>query len=110
MTTNKKSSGTLTRQKVKSRVKRSFKTAFSLFLVIAIFICGLIFFVWSRLQITHLGYQISQANSTQQRLLKMNKQMKVEVASLKSLSRIESIAKNQLGLINPEPGQVIFIK
>jgi cell division protein FtsL len=40
----------------------------------------------------------------------MNKQIKVEVASLKSLSRIESIAKNQLGLINPEPGQVIFIK
>jgi cell division protein FtsL len=36
--------------------------------------------------------------------------MKVEVASLKSLSRIESIAKNQLGLINPKSGQVIFIK
>ena len=100
----------LKRYKVKGRVKRSFKTALSLFLVIALFICGLIFFVWSRLQITHLGYQISQANSTQQRLLKLNKQMKVEVASLKSLSRIESIAKNQLGLINPEPHQVIFIK
>ena len=110
MTTKKTPSGTLKRQQVKSRVKRSYKTAFSLFLVIAIFICGLIFFVWSRLQITHLGYQISQANSTQQKLLKLNKQMKVEVASLKSLSRIESIAKNQLGLINPEPHQVIFIK
>jgi len=110
MTTNKTPSGTFKRQKVKGRVKRSYKTTLSLFLVIAIFICGLIFLVWSRLQITHLGYQISQANSTQQRLLKLNKQMKVEVASLKSLSRIESIAKNQLGLINPEPHQVIFIK
>jgi len=110
MTKNKNPSGTLKRHKVKGRVKRSFKTALSLFLVIGLFICGLIFFVWSRLQITHLGYQISQANSTQQRLLKLNKQMKVEVASLKSLSRIESIAKNQLGLINPEPHQVVFIK
>jgi cell division protein FtsL len=34
----------------------------------------------------------------------------LEVASLKSLSRIESIAKNQLGLVNPEPGQMVFNK
>jgi cell division protein FtsL len=100
----------LKRKKIRSRVKKRQKTALSLFIVTTIFIWSLIFFVWSRLQITHLGYQISQANSEQQQLLKLNKQMKLEIASLKSLSRIESIAKNQLGLINPEPHQVVFIK
>lgn len=104
------SSTLLKRQKVRSRPKKRQKTALSLFIVITIFICSLIFFVWSRLQITYLGYQISQANSEQQQLLKLNKQMKLEVASLTSLSRIESIAKNQLGLNNPEPCQVVFIK
>ena len=79
-------------------------------MVVTIFISSLIFFVWSRLQITHLGYQLSQASSTQQELLKLNKQMKLEVASLKALARIENIAKNQLGLINPEPHQVVFVK
>ena len=110
MTTNRKSLRVLKHQKVKSTSKRSYKTALSLFVVVTIFISILIFFVWSRLQITHLGYQLSQANSTQQKLLKLNKQMKLEVASLKSLARIENIAKNQLGLINPEPHQVVFIK
>jgi len=91
-------------------VKKRQKTTFSLFILITIFICNLIFFVWSRLQITYLGYQLSQANSEQQQLLKLNKQLNLEAASLKSLSRIESIAKNQLGLTNPEPHQVVFIK
>jgi cell division protein FtsL len=110
MITINKSSNLLKRQKVRSRAKKRPKTAFPLFIVIIIFTCSLIFFVWSRLQITYLGYQISQANSEQQQLLKLNKQMKVEVASLRSLSRIENIAKNQLGLISPEPHQVVFIK
>jgi len=100
----------LKHQKVRSRVKKRRKITLSLFILIAIFICSLIFFVWSRLQITHLGYQISQANSKQQQLLRLNKQMKLEAASLRSLSRIEGIAKNQLGLINPESSQVVFIK
>ena len=91
-------------------MKKRQKNTLSLFILITIFICSLIFFVWSRLQITYLGYQIPQANSEQQQLLKLNKQMKLEAASLKSLSRIESIAKNQLGLINPEPSQLVFIK
>ena len=110
MIKNKQSSKPLKRQKVKSKAKKSYKTVFSLLLVITLLICSLIFFVWARLQITHLGYQISQANSTQQELLKLNKQLKLEVASLKSFSRIENIAKNQLGLTNPEPRQLVFIK
>ena len=70
----------------------------------------LIFFVWSRLQTTYLGYQISQANNEQEQLLNLNKKLKLEVASLQSLSRIENIAKNQLGLVNPKPHQMVFMK
>jgi len=100
----------LKRQKVTRRKKKGGGTVFLLSLLIAILVCSLIFFVWARLQVTYLGYQISQANSEHKQLLKLNKQMKLEVASLKSLSRIESIAKKQLGLTNPEPGQMVFKK
>lgn len=79
-------------------------------MVILLLICSLIFLVWSRSQITSLGYQISQANYEQTQLLKLNQKLKIEGASLKSLSRIEGIAKEQLGLINPEPHQMVFIK
>jgi cell division protein FtsL len=107
---NVNSSVLLRHQKVRRRVKKRQKTTLSFFILIIVFTCTLIFFVWSRLQITNLGYQISQADNEQQQLIKLNKQMKVEAASLKSLSRIERIAKNQLRLTNPEPNQVVFIK
>lgn len=100
----------LKRQKITRRTKKGRKTAFLLSLLITVLVCSLIFFVWARLQITYLGYQISQANSEHTQLFKLNKQMKLEVASLKSLSRIESIAKNQLGLVNPESSQMVFKK
>ena len=73
-------------------------------------ICSLIFLVWSRSQITSLGYQISQAKYEQTELLKLNQKLKIEGASLRSLARIEGIAKEQLGLINPEPQQMVFVK
>ena len=97
-------------QKIRSRTKKRHKTTLSLFILITVFIGSLIFTVWCRLQITHLGYQISQANSEQKQLVKLNKQLKLEAASLKSLSRIENTAKNQLGLINPKPSEMVFIK
>lgn len=73
-------------------------------------ICSLIFVVWSRIQVTQLGYQISQASQKQTQLLQTNNQLKIEEASLKSPARIEDIAQNQLGLIKPEPQQKVFIK
>jgi cell division protein FtsL len=93
--------------------KRNTKRQTSLFplsMVILSLICSLIFLVWSRSQITSLGYQISQANCEQTELLKLNQELKIEGASLRSLARIESIAKEQLGLVNPKPEQMVFIQ
>lgn len=73
-----------------------------------LFISSLIFLVWSRIQVTQLGYQISQASHEQEQLFKKNSELKIEEASLKTPSRIEDIAKNRLGLINPEPNQKVF--
>ena len=73
-----------------------------------LFISSLIFLVWSRIQVTQLGYRISQANQEQQELLQKNSKFKIEEASLKTPSRIEDLAKNRLGLKNPEPNQKVF--
>jgi cell division protein FtsL len=100
----------LKRQKAGKRKTKRQKSLFPLCMLILSLICSLIFLVWSRSQITSLGYQISQANYEQTQLLKLNQKLKIEGASLRSLARIESIAKEQLGLINPEPQQMVFIK
>lgn len=75
-----------------------------------LFISSLIFLVWSRIQVTQLGYRISQASHEQQQLLQKNSELKIEEASLKTPGRIEDLAKNQLGLINPEPHQKVFVQ
>ncbi len=71
---------------------------------------SLFFLVWCRLQITHMGYLISQAIQEQTRLLELNKELELEGNSLRSLARIEKVAREQLGLITPEPEQMVFIK
>ena len=78
-------------------------------MVIILCICSLIFVVWSRIQVTQLGYQLSQASQEQERLLQQNSQLKIEEATLKTLERIEDLALNQLGLKKPEPQQKVFI-
>ena len=104
------SSTLLKGQRARKRNTKKQRSLFPLCMVILSLICSLIFLVWSRSQITSLGYQISQANYEQTQLLKLNQKLKIEGASLRSLARIESIAKEQLGLVNPEPQHMVFIQ
>ena len=100
----------LKHQKMRGRTRRRQRASLWSVLLIILFVASLVFTVWSRLQITYLGYQLSQLNNEHTQLLKLNKQLRLEVASLESLSRIENIARNQLGLITPKPDQIIFIQ
>lgn len=93
-----------------ARKNRRGRAVIPIFFALSLLVCSLIFLVWSRFQVTYLGYQISQAMNEQKRLVNLNKQLKVEGASLKSLSRIETIATSQLGLTNPEPQQMVHLQ
>jgi len=78
-------------------------------LIVAALVFLSLLFVWSRIEVVKLGYEISYANKVYQNFNKENQRLKVEVASLKSPSRIEEIAKNKLGLIHPTNEQIIII-
>lgn len=78
-------------------------------LIVAAFVFCALFFAWSRLEIVQKGYAISQANQAYESLVKENQCLRVEVASLSSPSRIEKIAKDKLGLVNPKQEKVILI-
>ena len=79
-----------------------------LLVIIALVFCSLLF-VWSRLQVVQIGYEISQGNKIYQGLVKENQHLRVEVSSLQSPSRIAEIAKTKLGLTNPKQEQIIII-
>ncbi|MDW7644536.1 MAG: cell division protein FtsL [Desulfuromonadales bacterium] len=69
-----------------------------------------LFFVWTRIQVINLEYQIS---SQQERLRDMhqeNKNLRLEAASLRNPARIEKVAVSELGLRFPAPQQVITVR
>jgi cell division protein FtsL len=69
-----------------------------------------LFFVWSRIQVIQLGYEITQALKEGRALTEGNKQLRLEIATLKSYARIEKIAVEELSLSKPKPDQVVVIR
>jgi len=67
-------------------------------------------FVWSNYQAVQLGYVIAQLHQERGQLKETNRKLKLELANLTALDRLEQIAKNQLGLQPPQPDQIQVIE
>jgi cell division protein FtsL len=79
-------------------------------LLLLFMIGGSLVYVWSRIQVIQAGYEISSAMKTGRALTEENKRLRVEVATLKSYTRIEKIATEDLGMSNSRPDQVVIIR
>lgn len=80
------------------------------FTFIAILLVVSLFFVWSRLQVVNLEYNISSLESRVRDLSQETKRLKLEAASLRNPVRIEQVAKAELGLRLPTPEQIIIVQ
>lgn len=69
-----------------------------------------IFHVWSRYKIIDINLQISESNQQLKSAEQERKRLNLEAASLKTPLRIESIAKNELGMNLPTEQQIIQVK
>ena len=85
-------------------------SGFLAFCIIAALIAFSLFYVWSRVLVINLGYDLSQAMEIQRKLVQDNKKLQIEIATLKSLARIERIAQDELDMEKPLPGQIILMK
>jgi cell division protein FtsL len=65
--------------------------------------------VWLRLQVVHLGYVLSTTSKLQSRLEQENRELKIELATMTSPERLESLARRRLNLGQPEKGQVVVL-
>jgi cell division protein FtsL len=82
-----------------------------LFLILLLFLIGgSLFYVWSRIQVIQLGYEISNALKEERVLAELNKRLRLEIATLKSYTRIEKFAVEELRMTKPKPDQVIVIR
>jgi hypothetical protein len=64
------------------------------------------FYAWQHFSSIEYGYRIEAQKSERERLVEVNRSLKLEAASLRDPSRIDALAR-QMGLESPEPGQVI---
>ena len=66
-------------------------------------------YVWCRVQVVELGYQLSDSHQLHNRLLNDNKKLHLELARLKAPERVQRIAIEQLGLKQPTKDQIVVL-
>ena len=81
--------------------------------VIAVFLWLLLSgfgYVWCRVQVVELGYQLSDTYQLNSRLLNDNKKLHLELARLKAPKRVQRIAIEKLGLKHPTKDQIVVLQ
>jgi len=91
-------------------MSRSTDRIFFFILLLLFLIGGSLFYVWSRIQVVQLGYEISNSLKEERALAEANKRLRLEIATLKSYNRIEKLAVEELRMTKPKPDQVIVIR
>ena len=69
-------------------------------------LCTSVFLAWADLQYITQSYLISQAQETQKQYLDLNHKLRIELASLTAISRLEKLAA-EYGMEAPQPNQVV---
>lgn len=66
--------------------------------------------VWLRLQVVDVGYQLSAGRKLLQRLDHEQRQLRAELATLQDAAALSEAARDKLGLVEPQKGQVIELR
>ena len=73
----------------------------------AMFLFGLFVYGWQHYQWIQYGYRIEETQKKKDQLAEIGRQLRLERASLRSPQRIDSIARGELGMVVPAPGQLV---
>ena len=79
-------------------------------LCITFIACSAAALVWPHLEMVKIGYRLSHLERQRGKLLQDRRVLRIEVAALRQLDRIESIARKKLEMVFPEPGQIVYVK
>jgi cell division protein FtsL len=89
---------------------RSFRDLFSLLVLVAVLVSGLVLYAWPHLQIRQTGMATERMNRERERLIEENRKLRLEKAALENLRRVESIAVRELQMQTPPPERVIVVE
>src|SRR5262245_16983168 len=75
-----------------------------------LFVGVLLFSGWQRVELLQHGYRLEQMQKARSNEEEINRHLRLEVETLKSPQRIESLALGRLKLVAPETGTAIVIE
>lgn len=74
----------------------------------AAFLFCLFFYGWQHYRWITTGYKIEEAQKQKEQLAEAGRQLRLERESLRDLQRIDDIARRNLGMVLPAPGQIVI--
>jgi cell division protein FtsL len=74
--------------------------------VVTVICSVLMFHVWNRYQITHMGYEIARVTKEHQSLVEQNRKLSIEVAVQGRTERMTEVARARFGLQPTQPDQI----
>ncbi len=83
---------------------------FLLYLGHALLLVSLVFlYLWQHLRIRELGYELGKKEKERKTLMDRNRELEIKTSHLRSLKRIEEIARSRLGLEPSKEGEIILL-
>jgi cell division protein FtsL len=99
----------LARQQVRRNNSNARKVSFFVICMGILTMLCFFIFLWVRIYVLEIGYQLSSVHENHERLRQENGKLIIERASLRAPSRIEDIARNKLGMVVPDSSQVVVL-
>ncbi len=88
----------------------SFKEAAKYTICAIFFLMAALAYIWPHIKIVKLGYEKGKLRKKYEKLVQTNRLMRIEVASLRSLEKVESIAVKDLKMVFPDDSQVVVVR
>ncbi|HSA62968.1 MAG TPA: cell division protein FtsL [Nitrospiraceae bacterium] len=79
-------------------------------LMIFVGLCLVFTFVWERVDMVRVGYQIERLKHDKVMLERERDELRVKFSALSAPDRIAKVASEKLGMILPQQGQVIMVQ
>jgi cell division protein FtsL len=99
------------KQTVRQKDRISGSLGYSTWIFIAsVLMAVALIYVWSHIHMTELEYQVAREMSNKEQLIEEQAKLKLELATLKSPRRIETLAQEKLQMTYPQREQVILLK
>ena len=87
---------------------RASRDLWTLLIVVAALVAGLVLYAWPNLQLRQAATAKEELSRERERLIEQNRKLKLERAALEDLRRVEAIATRELGLRKP-PAEAVTV-